>query len=244
MNIQEIEQAIQNASQSVEPSIHFIKKANIQSQRLGVFASSFNPITTAHLELMRQARAQFALDEIIALAGIANADKSAYKASIEDRLMMLTLALNDDAQMSIALSSHAFFVDKLDALASLYNEETELHFILGFDTFERVLDRKDRYTAAYARTFKDRTEALEYLLARSRLIVASRARANQQTVALLAKELLTDRQQARVLYMNFPADLGDQSATKVRQLIGSHLPVTGLVPEAVKRYIIECGLYR
>src|SRR5215211_3082474 len=113
-----IRQAIEATSQSDKPSIYFIKKARTEAQRLGIFASSFNPVTTAHLELMRQARVQFSLDEIIALAGLANADKSKYESSIEDRLTMLTLALIDDAQISIALSSHAFFVDKLNALAT------------------------------------------------------------------------------------------------------------------------------
>lgn len=238
-----IKQVIEAASCTDKPSIHFIKKAKTSPQRLGIFASSFNPITTAHLELMRQARAQFALDAVIALAGLANADKSEYESSIEDRLLMLLLALNDDTQISIALASHAFFVDVLDALAAHCEEQTELHFILGFDTFERVLDPEDRYTRAYYRTFKDRTEALNYLLARSHLIVASRAGADHQAVTSLAKGLLTDKQRKRVLYLDFPSSLGEQSATRVRLLIRSGRSITGLVPEAVERYIKERGLY-
>ncbi len=242
MNV--IKQAIAAASHADKPAIHFIKKANLTPRRLGIFASSFNPFTTAHLELMQRASAQFALDETLALAGMANADKSDYECSIEDRLMMLRLALGDDPHLSIGLSSHAFFIDKLEALAAHYDAETELHFILGFDTFERVLDRDDHYTKAYYRKFKNRAAALESLLTCSRFIIASRAGAHYQAVASLAKELLTPRQQERLGYLDFPAQLGEQSATKVRQLIHSRLPIAGLVPETVARYIIERGLYR
>jgi nicotinate-nucleotide adenylyltransferase len=243
MSIQEIGQTIQAASQSLQPSIHFIKKTNTNPKRLGIFASSFNPITTAHLELMQQARMQFALDEIVALAGIANADKSRYAVSIEERLTMLRLALEGDPHISIALSSHAFFVDQLDALAPHLQRETELHFILGFDTFERVLDCEDKYTRAYYRKFQDRTEALQYLLRRSHLIVASRAGAKQQALTSLINKSLTVGQQERVLYLDFPEDLGEQSASTVRKLIDQELSIAGLVPEAVERYIKERGLY-
>src|SRR5215472_1575940 len=75
--------------------------------RLGVFASSFNPVTCAHLELMRRAAEQYSLDEVIALAGILNADKTSYDCPLSDRLKMLLLAIPDDAPLSVGISSWA-----------------------------------------------------------------------------------------------------------------------------------------
>ncbi len=98
------------------PRIELIKRAKRSGPRVGVFASSFNPTTSAHVELMRRAIEACSLDEMIALAGLANADKTSYECSLEDRLKMLALTFARDARTSIGLTSHAFYVDMIDAL--------------------------------------------------------------------------------------------------------------------------------
>jgi nicotinate (nicotinamide) nucleotide adenylyltransferase len=223
------------------PSIEFIKRVAV-GERLGVFSSSFNPPTIAHLELMQRAAEAFSLDEILALAGKANADKIDYECSLEDRLAMLALTLAGEPRVSIGLSSHAFYADMIEALERAYPAETDLHFIVGFDTFERVLDVDDRYTTRYYREFRGRIEALEYLFARSRFVVAGRAGAGSHSVRLLV-ESEHAVPQARVFYLDFPADLGELSATEVRKRRREGRQIKGFVPEAVEAYIRERGLY-
>lgn len=239
----DLRQAIERARASNNPTVHFIRRARATGRRLGVFASSFNPVTRAHLELMRRAAGAFALDETLALAGTANADKSRYEASLKDRLNMLSLALEVEDQISIGLSSHAFFVDMIDALALVYGASKRLYFVLGFDTFARLLDPGDKYTALYYRKFRDRTEALEYLLARCRLVVAGRAGADHthvQAALCQTPEAFRDR----VLYLDFPADLGELSATQVRERLRDGLTIDALVAPSVERYIRENKLFR
>jgi nicotinate (nicotinamide) nucleotide adenylyltransferase len=225
-----------------EPHIEIIKRAKATGRKLGVFASSFNPPTIAHVELIRRAAQRFALDQTIVLAGQANADKVDYECSLEYRIEMVRLAFTDDNHASIGVSSHAFFVDMVDALKRLYSPGTDLHFIVGFDTFERVLDPQNRYTTRYYRRFKDRVEALEYLFAHSRFIIAGRAGARSDSV-----RLLTVREPAlpseRISYLDFPTDLGELSATEVRDRRRSGRSITGLVPELVERYILDHDLY-
>ena len=224
------------------PHIELIKRAEATGARLGVFASSFNPPTIAHVQLIQRAAEAFSLDEILALAGKTNADKLDYECSLEDRLAMLTLTFADEPRVSIGLSSHAFYVDMTDALELAYPAQTDLHFIVGFDTFERVLDAEDRYTRRYYREFRGRTEVLEHLFARSRFIVAGRAGAGLHSVGLLV-----EREPAvppdRVLYLDFPADLGELSATEVRKRRRESRLIKGLVPAKVEKYIEEHGLY-
>ena len=238
-----LKKIIERVQAGSEPHIELIKRATVSGPRLGVFAASFNPITTAHVELMRRAASQFSLDETLALAGKTNADKDSYECSLEDRISMLALAAADDARVSLGLSSHAYYVDMIDALERAYEPETDLHFILGFDTFERVLDPDERYTAKYFLRFDTRTDALRYLLSRSRLIVAARAGADYASV-----RALIEREQAevgeRILYLDFPSDLGEQSATEVRSRVRAGQSIAGLVPPAVEDYIYERGLYR
>jgi nicotinate-nucleotide adenylyltransferase len=229
------------------PHIEMIKRVSRggprrSGMRLGVFASSFNPVTVAHLELMRRALAGFSLDEVLALAGRANADKTRYECALEDRLRMLCLALSDEPRVSAGLSSHAFYIDLLEALAPIY-PQSDLHFVVGFDTFERVLDRGGRYTAKYHRRFGDRLAALEYLFSRCRFIVAGRAGAGHPEVrALLAGEPAEFG--GRVSYLDFPADLGERSATEIRARVRAAESIAGLAPAAVAAYIGERGLYR
>ncbi|HEY3136388.1 MAG TPA: nicotinate-nicotinamide nucleotide adenylyltransferase [Blastocatellia bacterium] len=227
---------------SGEPSIEIIKHAETTGPRLGVFASSFNPPTIAHIQLIRRAAEAFSLDQVLALIGKTNADKLDYECSLEDRLAMLMLAFDDEGRVSIGLSSHAFYVDMIDALGLVYKPQTYIHFIVGFDTFERVLDFGDRYTERYYRNFADRREALDYLFARGSFIVASRAGAGLSSVKLLL-EREPRVPPEKVLYLDFPGDLGDVSATDVRERRREGLATNGLVPAAVQRYIEVHELY-
>ena len=155
---------------------------------------------------------------------------------------MLQLALAGESGISIGLSSHPFYVDMLEALERVYSRGTDLHFIVGFDTFERVIDRDDRYTNRYHRSFANRSEALRHLLSRCRLIVASRAGSGpEQALALIEHEPpeITER----ILFLDFPSDLGERSACEVRARLAAGLGVGGLVPEAVERHIVDQGLY-
>jgi nicotinate (nicotinamide) nucleotide adenylyltransferase len=242
MKIPELEKIIRSLAEAQQPAIQVIRRTAGESQRLGIFASSFNPVTRAHIELMRRAREQFALDETLALAGIANADKSLYDCSLEERLRMLELALQNHSQTSVGLSSHAYFVDMLDGLATAYPSRTELHFVVGFDTFERVLDPSDKYTGLYHRNFTDRHEALEFLLTRSRFIVAGRQGAKHKDVYQLASQLPVTLAE-RIIYMDFPDDLAEQSATQARRRLRQGLSIKEFVPDEVARYIQKRGLY-
>ncbi|MEN3336249.1 MAG: nicotinate-nucleotide adenylyltransferase [Blastocatellia bacterium] len=237
-----LQQIVARADPQGTPRIEMIKRAALSGPRLGVFASSFNPITIAHLELMRRALAEFSLDEMLAVAGRANADKSHYECALEDRLQMLMLAMRDAPRMAFGLSSHAFYIDMLEALAPLY-PQSDLHFVVGFDTFERVLDRDSRYTAKYHGRFSDRLAALHALFSQCRFIVAGRAGTGREDLrARLANEPAEFSE--RVSYLDFPADLGERSASEVRARVRAGQTITELVPATVEAYIAARGLYR
>ena len=242
MDVDQLKEIIDDVDPGGDPHIRIVHRAPNTGYRLGIFASSFNPPTIAHVELVHRASKEFALDAILALAGKTNADKLAYESSLEDRLAMLMLAFAADRNVSIGLSSHAFYVDMLDALERVTPPQSDLHFIVGFDTFERVLDPKDQYIERYHRKFDGRTEALNYLFAHSSLIVAGRAGAGLSSVMNLV-ECNPAVPRERVFYLDFPADLGELSATEARRRQRKAEPLTGIVPSAVENYIREHALY-
>lgn len=237
-----IREIIEHVGTAGAPEIALIKNAGMNGPKLGVFASSFNPPTTAHVELIKRATENFSLDQTLALTGKTNADKTAYECPLEDRIAMMELTFAEQPRISIGLSSHAFYVDILEALARKYPAQTDLHFIVGLDTFERVLDFEDHYSDRFHRAFKGRGEALSFLFSKSIFIVAGRAGAGLERV-----EFLVSREKAvpadRVKYLDFPDDLGDLSATEVRRRRRDGLPIHGLVPPVVEKYIEEHAIY-
>jgi nicotinate-nucleotide adenylyltransferase len=247
LDLELIDRLISRAAASRVPEIGFLNRVELPGPCLGVFASSFNPVTLAHLELMRGAAGQYSLDEMLALAGTRNADKTQYECPLGQRIQMLLLATREHPRLSVAISTSAFFVDMVDPVAANYPPGTEIYFITGFDTFERILDPEDRYTGRYHRKFQNRREALRYLLARSHLIVAGRkGRGAREWEALTKREAESLRTipEDRIQFMDFPEDLGERSSSEVRQRIRDGLGIAGLVPPAAERYIQEHGLYR
>jgi nicotinate (nicotinamide) nucleotide adenylyltransferase len=240
---EQLSSLIEQVAASAEPTVAFIKRGDRATNRVGVFASSFNPPTTAHVELIKSAATKFELDQTIAIAGAANADKVTYECSLEDRLSMLLLTFDDDPTVSIGISSHAFFVDMTEALSKALPPAVKLHFILGSDTFERLVDPAGIYLRRYWRRFASSREALSSLLAHSRLIVAGRGSATRKDLNSLVAGIQRDFLE-RILFLDLPPDLRSRSATEVRRLIGRGQEIGGLVSKAVERFIIDRRLYR
>jgi nicotinate (nicotinamide) nucleotide adenylyltransferase len=224
------------------PEIRLIGGTLPAAGRLGLFSSSFNPVTRAHVALVELASATFELDQVIVVTGDSNADKEKYEASLEDRLAMMRLGFADRQGVSVGVTSHAFFVDMVDAVSRVQVAGAELHFILGFDTFERVLDPDGRYLGRYHRAFSSTDDAVRHLLTHSRLIVADRAAAGLGDFERLI-ERVPSSLRVQVVHLDFPADLAEMSATSVRALVAAGKDVSTAVPPVVGEYIRSNGLY-
>jgi nicotinate-nucleotide adenylyltransferase len=242
MNQYQLQNEILRLSRASRPEIILVKPAKSAAARLGVFASSFNPITNAHLALIEQAASQFSLEQVLALAGVSNADKQDYDCPLLVRLEMLELALRAKDNVSMGISSTPFFVDMIDAIAQAFPSSTSPYFIVGFDTFVRIIDFEGRYLNRYYRSFSDPSQPLTYLLSKGHLIVAARSgQGATQLAEIAAREprIAADR----VLFLDFPPDLAERSATEVRNRIRDGAAVTGLVPPSVEHYILTNRLY-
>jgi nicotinic acid mononucleotide adenylyltransferase len=218
------------------------RRAKAGGPRLGVFASSFNPVTSAHVALIEHAARSLSLNEVLALAGVSNADKTDYDCPLGARLEMLELAVASNDRVSIGISSTPFFVDMIEPIARACPTAGLPYFIVGFDTFVRIVDRESRYFGKYQTKFSDTTKAFEYLLSASRLIVASRGGKGEREIAELVAGTrcpVTDC----IFFLDFPADLGERSATEVRQLARAGRPISGLVAPAVEAFIRANRLY-
>lgn len=231
-----------------EPIIHFIpvekeegehseacpRKEPTTIRRLGVFPGSFNPLTVAHVELIRRAREKFHLDEVILVLDAQAMDKEIQGATLEDRLWMLRLFARSCPGYRVAFSSHGRFLDKLRAFSRLCPDVQEFCFIVGYDTIVRVLDPK---------YYDDRERALAELFRGSRFLVANRADDGLAELQTLLVKTENRRFKDRVDFFSLPAPQAHISSTMVREKVAQGGNIRGLVPPAIFRFIRETRLY-
>lgn len=234
-----IQDVIAEVEGSTRPTISFFHRAESGmgqgGRNLGVFPSSFNPITIAHKEISLQARDTFQLDEILFLLDRKNVDKEVFGAPLEDRLVMICEFCRDFAHLSGAMASHGLFVDKVPALVEAYNHDVKIYFILGQDTIERVLE------PTY---YNHRDRSLSELFKKTRFIVVPRGDKDEEGVKAIFYKPANRPYRKAIEVMPLESSFHNISSTKVRQLVSKKRPFEHMVPEAVSRYIKHKGLYR
>ncbi len=242
MDIEQLKRSICEVIETTDPggspTINFVRRAKkgieTEGQRLGVFPGSFDPLTEAHIEVIAEAR-KYKLAETLLVVDIKNVDKSAFGASLEERLLMLLLFFEGDEEISIALSSHGLFLDKVRALQGKYPPATRIVYLVGYDTIVRILDKK---------YYQDREAALTELFADSEFLVAGRSGEEEQAVAALFKKEENRRFGHKIKAVKITPFASTISATGVRHKVKKGEPITGLVPEAIAHLVEQLQLYK
>ncbi len=203
-------------------------------KRIGVFGGAFDPPHNAHLALAQTAIDQLQLDELKIIPTGFAWHKDRPLSAAEHRLKMTQLAfsglgrVNVDAR-EIKREGHSYTIDTLEALQA---EEPDAAFFLlvggdqlaAFTQWHRWQDILSRATVCVAE---------RPLQASAPADVLSQTPALRQSIHLQLPPMTV-------------------SATAIRQLIATHTGtpntsqtyLTGLVPDAVARYISLHGLYQ
>jgi nicotinate (nicotinamide) nucleotide adenylyltransferase len=228
---------LQRLSQSKESRIVLIRKApkGIKKKgRLGIFPASFNPPTMAHLALIREAKKQGRLDEILLLLDIQAMDKEPVGAAFEDRLAMLIKAFGRDPNISIGLSNRGRFLEKIKPLRKYYPEPILFFFIVGFDTIVRVMDKK---------YYHNRSRSLDALFSQCRFLVANRGEYQERALEILFCRREIKAYKEKVSFITLPERFSSVSSTLVREKIVKGKSINGLVPASIRQVIKEKKLY-
>ncbi len=184
-------------------------------------SASFNPITLAHLALVRAAATLVPPGEVLLLLSLANVDKEMTGLSLERRAEILLAVAARRPAFSVALASHGRFVEKLAAIRACYPAAASPVFLLGADTLIRLFD---------PRYYTDRAAALERLFAGSRVIAATRAPHGPEALAAFLARPDVAPYAARIAAVELPAHLARISATDVRARLARGDSVAHLVP--------------
>jgi nicotinic acid mononucleotide adenylyltransferase len=183
---------------------------------VGVFPSSFNPITKGHVAILRETSKIRTFQEIMLVLDTQPMDKEILGATLVDRLLMLQVLFEDRPRFSIGPKG------------------TDITFIVGYDTLARVFDSK---------YYEDREGALDRLFASVAFMVANRGDNGREAVRRLMASVENRRFEERVLFFEIPNHLAQISSNRVRQRVMEGKPFGRLVPAQVREFIEKVKLY-
>ena len=204
------------------------------SAELVVLPSAFNPPTLAHQHLLERA-VQLRGAAPLALLTTRNVDKGLYGATLPQRIEMLLALRRGWPVLSVAASNQARIMDQGISLARSFAEVStaSLTFVVGFDTLERLF--APRY-------YQDMEAELGEFFERHRVVASNRADMDAGSVrAWLADHAGRFRDRVDVMAIDdYPAQMSSTAARAALAVGEAH----EALPEAVREYIEEAGLYR
>lgn len=231
----------QNAIDKMNPQgqpkasvIYQASNANQAPQNIGILDASFNPLTRAHESLLDTAYSAHKLEHMLLLLSVSNVDKKIYGATLPQRLAMLVAYAESKSHHSVAICSHARFIDKIEALKMCYPKDSAFYFIVGYDTLVRIFDSK---------YYQDMQKDLAELFTNSHFIAANRGDNDQQVLnTFLAKKEVKPFAK-NIHTISLPSEFADISSTTVRQHVTDKKSVSHLVPTKIGDLIEELDLY-
>ncbi len=225
-------ESINSLDTTADPRIvlhHRTSEPIIESgKHLGIFSGSFNPLTIAHIKLVEEARQQYQLDEILLLLAKSNVDKDVYGLPLAGRMLILKEFAVSQPYISIGVSSHGRYIDKVTALRTLYPPQTDFSFIVGYDTLIRIFDPK---------YYKNLHEELQHLFSECRFIAANREEADIHAIQQFLSQTSLQVYRQHVDYVLLPDDYAEISSTDVRRRIENGEPISHLVPPIVFEFL-------
>jgi nicotinate-nucleotide adenylyltransferase len=215
-----------------------------EPRRLGIFGGTFNPIHYGHLRSAEEVCEALQLHRLWFIPAAVPPHKATEEITpFAERLAMTRLAVGDHPVMSVSdiegrRSGRSYSIDTLRRIHEEMGEAWELYFILGLDAILEIGTWKD-----YAELFSlchfvvldrpgyDRTRLGEVLL----------EEVHPQFEALPGGAGYRHPAGTRVIFQ--ATTLMDISATAIRSQVRQGRSIRYLLPEAVRRYIIESRFY-
>lgn len=207
-----------------------------------VFPGSFNPPTTAHLALMKQAR-RLALQrnkqegnrtvQLFAAMSKLTVDKEhVERPLLLDRIVLLEKLLKHHLpHTGVMLFNRGLYVEQAEAVHSCFPKVKRLYFLIGYDKIVQILD---------PHYYKDRDAALRDLFALAELLVAPRADFGPQALTELLQQPDNQPFAQYIHPLPFSDAYRNVSSTHVRQHFSEYKHD---VPLEVRRFMRKTRAY-
>lgn len=188
--------------------------------RIGILGGTFNPIHIGHLILAEEAYFKLRLDKLLFVPAFIPPHKSASEViNAADRLEMVRLAIEDNPAFEVSTyeidsKKKSYSIDTLNELRKIYGDEAQLCFITGSDSLKDLFSWKD----------------VNDIFKISKFIVANRP---GYPIKDIPKEADT--------VVITPIEV---SSEDIRKRLKEGKSIRYLVPEKVRKYILDRKLYR
>jgi nicotinate-nucleotide adenylyltransferase len=193
-----------------------------EGKKIGIFGGTFDPVHIGHLLAARQALELAKLDEIWFMPTYKNPLKDESTSSLEDRVKMLELGLEDREKIKLSLfdvkNKSVYTVDSLKALKKAFPQH-EFYFMMGSNLVSQFAQ------------WREPKEILK--LVKLIIVVMPDFPGIQDPLIKKAKPLMLE-----------PLVKTTVSSTILRERVRKGHPIKNLVPEKVRLYIEEKKLYR
>ena len=201
-------------------------------ERLAIMGGTFDPIHEGHLRIADAVQRQLEFDRVLFLPAL-NPPHKQYRhrfASPEDRLAMVRLAVAPYPYFMASSIEYErgglSYTYDLVRLLQDRRPDADLALIIGEDSLEQL--------GTWYRA--------EDLLRLVRFVVAARPGYGPREGMHLLEQQFGNWVRERIVCAAVPETA--VSATEIRDRVRRGLPIRGMVPAAVERYIAEKGLYR
>ncbi|QVL34309.1 nicotinate-nucleotide adenylyltransferase [Telmatocola sphagniphila] len=200
------------------------------SIRIGIFGGTFDPIHLAHLLIAEQCREQARLEKILFIPSAVPPHKTLTNiSSFSDRARMVELAIAGNSRFEIDLleSNRSGPSYTLDTLTELHasHPDWDIHFIIGADG---ILDLPGWH--------KPRE-----ILMKCQLCIVNRPGFPDVDIPALSRQLNTEIEDVKFSIVSV-AQL-DIASRDIRALHKKGASIRYMVPDSVRNWIVERGLY-
>jgi nicotinate-nucleotide adenylyltransferase len=210
--------------------------------RLGILGGTFDPIHLGHLRLAEEVGEGFNLDKVYLLPAASPPHKDGKAVtSFHHRFEMTKLAVEGSALL-VAFDLEArrqglsYSIETLKELHRLCPSPLELFFILGMDAFQEI-----ETWMSYQELF----DYAHFVVVQRPGIPAGKLEEHLSSLGVSFKREEKNRfigpSGYRVVYIE--ATLMDISSTGIRERAAKGKSIRYLVPESVRCYILQYGLY-
>ena len=194
--------------------------------RVGILGGTFNPIHNGHLIVARHAYSELDLDYVLIIPNHHPQYRSIEDVEDEDRINMIKLAVEGEdafvySDIEMAREGATYTVDTLRELKELSPSDS-FYFIMGADSL----------------MYFDKWRQSSDIVKLSHILIAVRGdddiiRCNEKISELGYTDRMTMLKSPNTII----------SSSYIREYIKAGRDITGLVPDRVRDYILERGLY-
>ncbi|HVB24957.1 MAG TPA: hypothetical protein VNG51_23680 [Ktedonobacteraceae bacterium] len=227
-----------------QPEARILPKSPVPHGEIIVFPGSFNPPTTAHLALLKQAR-QSALRlneqshksnrtvQLFAAMSKLTVDKEhVERPLLLDRVILLDNLLKHRLpHTGVMLFNRGLYVEQAEAVHRCFPGVKRLYFLIGYDKIVQILD---------PHYYTDRDAALKDLFALAELLVVPRGDFGPQALTELLQKPENSPFAHYIHPLPFSNAYRDVSSTHIRQHSSTYLHD---VPYEVRRFMRKTRAY-